>query len=247
MSAPSFKMAVTLTGCLAGAITCSIMLLPYLNFARLAGVLLISLALFGSFLITAKGGPALIGTLLTLALTLLTTIGSVSIDIVIILNKGLIWSVSLGIGFVWVAYAFLPDLPAPLFPVSGPEKLQPVAPECNEAIRSAFRSVVILFPLMLLFLFISTSSAYTVIMIKIATMGQQATSRKSRDLARELLASTFWGGAGAIYFYYHDYPAWVDCRLKGIRSECLGQLLGTAGLFHEGDNHEIFSISQGRI
>ena len=238
MPAPSFKIAVTFVGCLAGALICSIALLPYLYFARLAAVLLICLALFGSFLITAAGGSALIGTFLVLTLTLLTTIGSVNIDIFINLSKGLIWSMSLGIVFVWLAHAFLPDLPPPPTPVSGPEKptpIAPIAPERNEAIRSAIRSVIIVLPVMLLFLFINTSGVYTVIMIKVATMGQQATSRKSRDLAQELLASTFWGGVGAIatWLAIKVFPSLVLYTL----AVALAALLYGRGMFRNGGMH----------
>ena len=87
-------------------------------------------------------------------------------------------------------------MPIPPLPAGDGEKPMPARPESSEAVRSAFRSVVIVFPVMLLFLFLSTSSAYAVIMIKIATMGQQATSIKGRELSREFLASTFWGWPG---------------------------------------------------
>ena len=50
----------------------------------------------------------------------------------------------------------------------------------------------------LAFLFMSGSPAYTVVMIKVATMGQQATADHSRAMGRSLLESTLWGGLGAI-------------------------------------------------
>ncbi len=234
LPAPSLKIAVICMGSLAGTLICSFVLLPYLYYARLAGILLISLALFGSFLVTATGGPALIGTLLTLALTLLTTIGSVSIDAYINLSKGLIWSVWMGIVFVWIAHALLPEhLPPPS--AASHEKSKPAQAERNEAMRSAFRSVAIVFPVMLLFLFLSTSSAYTVIMIKIATMGQQATSSKSRALGRELLASTFWGGGGAI-------AAWLAIRAFPSLAlysllVALAALIYGRGIFRAGGMH----------
>ena len=53
-------------------------------------------------------------------------------------------------------------------------------------------------PLVLAFLFMSGSPAYTVVMIKVASMGQQATSDHSKAMGKSLLASTLWGGLGAI-------------------------------------------------
>lgn len=235
LPAPSLKMTLIVMGALAGTLLFSFLLLPYLYHARAAGVVLVSLALFGSFYVTAAGGPALIGTLLTLALTLLTTIGSVSIDAFIDLTKGLIWSALMGIVFAWVAHALLPDQPKPPLPAGDGEKPTPAKPESSEAVRSAFRSVVIVFPVMLLFLFLSTSSAYAVIMIKIATMGQQATSIKTRELSREFLASTFWGGLGAIvaWLAMRAFPSLVLYSLLiGLAALIYGRGIFRAGAMH---------------
>jgi hypothetical protein len=58
--------------------------------------------------------------------------------------------------------------------------------------------LLIVLPLALLFLFMSGSPAYTVVMIKVATLGQQASADKSADMGRELIFSTLLGGLGAI-------------------------------------------------
>jgi len=50
----------------------------------------------------------------------------------------------------------------------------------------------------LLFLFMSASPSYTVVMIKVASMGQQASADRSRQMGIGLLTSTLWGGLGAI-------------------------------------------------
>ena len=54
----------------------------------------------------------------------------------------------------------------------------------------------------MIFLFISSSVSYVVIMIKVATMGQQANSEISRSMGREQLESTLWGGLGAILAFH---------------------------------------------
>ena len=233
---PSPRLTIIFLVFLGGTLLCSLLLLPYLYYAPAVGIMLVGLALFGSFLITAMGGPALIGTIMTLALTLLTTIGSVSIDMLVTLTKGLTGSAFAGIVFVWVSHALLPDGPAQFSPADGKtKKIVPPGPVSKAATRNAFRALVIVFPVMLLFLFLSTSSAYTVIMIKIATMGQQATSSKSRALGAELMASTFWGGLGALiaWLAIKAYPSLI----LYILTIALAALLYGRGIFRESGLH----------
>ena len=74
----------------------------------------------------------------------------------------------------------------------------PPKPDLSEARRTAYRSLLITFPVVLLLLFSSSSVSYVVVMIKVASMGQQATTDHSKAMGRSLLESTFWGGMGAI-------------------------------------------------
>ena len=233
---PSLKLTIIILVFLSGTMLSSLLLLPYLYHAPAAGIILVGLALFVSFLITALGVPALIGTILTLALALLTTIGSVSIDMLVALTKGLTWSAFAGFVFVWVSHALLPDGPAQSSPAESNARITlPSGPASRTAIREAFRALVIVFPVMLVFLFLNTSSAYTIIMIKVATMGQQATSCKSRALGGELVASTFWGGVGALiaWLAIKAYPSLV----LYILLIALAALLYGRGIFSEGGMH----------
>jgi hypothetical protein len=67
--------------------------------------------------------------------------------------------------------------------------------------RNALRSLAVVLPLVMIFLFMSSSTSYVVVMIKVASMGQQANTGVSRTLAREQIESTLWGGLGAIIAY----------------------------------------------
>ncbi len=128
-----------------------------------------------------------------------------------------------GIAFVWVAHLLLPELP-PDPALAGMKKPKPPAPQAAEARRGAFRSMLVVLPLALVFMFMSGSPAYTVVMIKVASMGQQASAAKSKVMGRELLESTVWGGAGAII-------GW--CLMKIWPSLILYTLLiGLAGLVY---------------
>ena len=196
--APTIKSAIGFSGILVGAVLLSQLLLPFLDHAAMAGVLLVGLALFGSFYYTAMGGNALVGSFATVALTLLVGVGSVDIDIYIELTKGLASGSFFGFVFVWIGHAFLPELPAQ--PESGQQSKSetPQKPDKSDAIRNAMQAFTIVFPIALLFLCIDSSAAYAAAMIKVAQIGQQATGDNSKVMGVNLIESTFWGGVGGI-------------------------------------------------
>jgi hypothetical protein len=176
-------------------------LLPFLEHMRAAGVLLVGLALFYTFYFTARGGQPVLGTFMTVGLTLIVTVGSINSEIMILLIQGLLVCSVVAIVFVKLAHALLPELPPdPNLP--GQQKAAKVKPDPSGAGRRALRSLAIVAPLTLAFLFMSGSPAYTVVMIKVATMGQQASSDESREMGRSLMESTLWGGLGAIIGWY---------------------------------------------
>jgi hypothetical protein len=72
----------------------------------------------------------------------------------------------------------------------------------------------------------SGSPSYTVIMIKVASMGQQATADTSRAMTKSLLTSTVWGGAGALVAWML-LSIWPPLLLYTL-------LIGLAGLFTAG-------------
>jgi hypothetical protein len=172
-------------------------LLPFLTHMRAVGILLVALAIFWTFYYTARGGNPVLGTFMTVGLTVITTVGSVSSEVLMLLIKSLATCAAVGIGFVWIAHALLPDLP-PDPALAGQRKPPPPPADPSTAGRRALRSLFVVFPMALVFLFMSGSPAYTVVMIKVATMGQQATADQSRAMGRSLLESTVWGGVGAI-------------------------------------------------
>lgn len=197
LPAPSVKNALVLIAFMTGMLFSCYLLLPFIQHSPMAGVLLLALTLYGSFLYTARGGSPLLGSLFTLSLTLTASIGSVNIDVFMQLPKGLALGAFGGFVFVWLSHALLPDLPAHC--TASKDDSQKILPKPDplEASRSALRSLVIVFPVTFVLLCLDTSISYTVIMIKIATMGQQATTDKSRIMGRLLLESTIWGGLGA--------------------------------------------------
>lgn len=176
-------------------------LLPFLLHARWAGIALMGLALFFTFYYTARGGSMVLGTFMTIGLTLVVTIGSVNSEFLVVLVQTMAVCSAVGLAFVSLAHLLIPDPPAdPSLPAFKPPV--PAVPEPAEIHRLALRSLAVVFPLALVFLFSSGSVAYTVVMIKVASMGQQATSTGSRELGQSLMESTLWGGLAAVIAWY---------------------------------------------
>jgi hypothetical protein len=175
------------------------LLLPTLLHQPAVGMLLLGLALYWSFYFTAKGGSALLGTFGTVGIALTTAVGSVSVDAVFELASSMSIATAVGVLFVWVAHALIPDSMAidAAAPIAA-EKPQPPKPDLTNARWSAFRSLLIVMPIAIWMLFSAASAAYVPVMLKVASMGQQATNDAARHAGRSLMLSTLIGGAGAI-------------------------------------------------
>lgn len=196
LPAPTLKSGIKFVLALVIPAYAGMLLLPFLMHARWAGILLVVLCLFGSFYYSARGGSPVMGMFMTLGLTLVVTVGSVNADAMLIVVNGVAVGAAAGIAFVAIAHAILPDLPLPQNGKPGmPSKPKP---SLETARKNALRSLVVVMPLVMVFLFMSSSTAYVVVMIKVASMGQQASAETSRTMGREQLESTVWGGIGAI-------------------------------------------------
>jgi hypothetical protein len=197
MPSPNLKVGIGFILVLLAPMVLGMVLLPFFTWVRPVAVLLVALLLYHLFYFTALSGKAVFASLLTVSLSVVLAVGSVHISalpaLVIALGAG---SVA-GMVFVWLAHAILPDLPAP----AGTAPTRPVPPPLPTAEQSrhiAWRAMLIVFPVALFILFSPDSSAYMVVMIKVASMGQQSSAAQNRKLGMSLLESTFWGGIGAI-------------------------------------------------
>jgi len=175
------------------------MLLPTLLYQPAVGMLLLALALYWSFYFTAKGGSALLGTFATVGIALTTAVGSVSVDAVFELASSMSIATAVGVLFVWVAHALIPDSMAITAATpTAAEKPEAPKPDLAKARWSAFRSLLIVMPVAIWMLFSAASVAYVPVMLKVASMGQQATNDAAQHAGRSLMLSTLIGGAGAI-------------------------------------------------
>jgi len=218
LPAPTLKSGLKFVLALIIPAYAGMLLIPFLEQARWAGVLMVVLALFGSFYYSARGGSPVMGMFMTLGLTMVVTVGSVSADAMLMVVNGIAISAAAGITFVAIAHALLPDFPAPVG-AGATKKPPPQKPSLPTARRNACRSLAVVLPLVMIFLFISSSTSYIVVMIKVASMGQQANTEVTRSMGREQLESTIWGGIGAI-IAFQVMSIWSSllmfCLLTGL-------------------------------
>jgi hypothetical protein len=223
LPAPSLKQGLRFIIALIAPTIAGAALVPFLLYARWAGVLLLALALYYSFYYTARGGSQVLGAFMTVGLTVVVTIGAVSPAALVMVVEALAINAVFGMGFVWIAHALLPDQPDPFAPALA--KAPPAqAPNLAAARRNALRALLVVLPIALLFLFMSGSASYAVVMLKTAAMGQQANTDSSSTMGRSLLESTCWGGVGALagWLLLSAWPALLPYVL----------LTGLAGLLY---------------
>jgi hypothetical protein len=175
------------------------LLVPFFLHLKSVAILLVGIALFHGFYLTARGGPAMIGSLLTIGITLIVAIGSVNAAALSAITQGLAVGAAAGLVFVWLAHGLLPDAPtarAAPDANSGSEQ-----PSRENALRLALRAFFVVMPIATLFLFSPASASYVVVMIKVASMGQQSGTQETRNVGRSLIESTIWGGLGAVVMW----------------------------------------------
>ena len=221
---PSFKGGIKFVLVLSLAIYASLILLPLLVYQLGAGILLLALALFWSFYYTARGGSAIVGTFATVGLSLTAAIGTKSIDGLLDLANGVSINALIGVAFIWLAHALLPDSIAQT-PDQAVRPATPAAaspPDIAPARRSALRSLAIVLPVCLWVLLSSGGAAFAPVMIKVASMGQQASLAGTRQAGRSLLWSTLIGGIGAV-IAWEVLSLWPSLLMYTL-------LIGLAGL-----------------
>lgn len=197
VSRPGARFFGVLFVALTGSVYGSFILLPMLLHQRLAGLLILSLALFHCFYFTARGGAAVIGVLLTIGLSVMVAVGSVSVDALIAVAHGVTFAAIVGIVIAWFSHVLLPDPPeladSSARAADGSDK-----PPADVARRHAMRALAIVLPITIWFLYSSASAANTAVMIKVAAMGQEASVGGTKKAAKSLLISTLAGGIAAV-------------------------------------------------
>jgi len=198
------------------------LLLPLLSHQPLVGMLLLIAACFWCFYYSASGGSPILGAFLTMGLAIVAAVGSDSIDAVLAVNKALTLNAIISIGIMWLAFRLIPEKAR-----EAGQKARPVVepPSRQASIRSAWRSTVIVLPVIVFFLFYAGSASYLVVMIKVATMGQQAENDKTKAVGKSLLMSTFIGGVGAVIMW-NVMSAWPSLIMLVLLVLLSGLIMG---------------------
>ena len=192
VSRPPGAFFVKIVAALVGSVYASFLFLPLLLHQPIAGLLLVGLALFHTFYLTARGKPAVLGTFLTIGITVTVALGSVSVDVLLAVAEGLATGALVGAGIAWLMHVMLPDPPLERQPP------KPAAPAPPYPARRALRSLVVVLPVTIFFLLSPASASNVGAMIKVASMGQEASGAAAGSAARSLLLSTVTGGVAAV-------------------------------------------------
>lgn len=232
MPAPTLKSAVGFALVFGGSLLLGLALLPMLHNQPAAGVLFIVLALFSCFHFGARGGPAALTTFLLVGITVIPAIGSESIDAAIGMTGGLISGSLAAFFFVWLAHCLFPE---PKRESDGTPQ-SPTAPEPPApavALHSAMRSTVIVVPIFLWLLFSSETAGFAVVLIKVATMGQQTGLENTRAAGRDLLQSTLVGGVAAM-IVWNVLQIWPTTLIFSLLFLLCGLVIGPKVFAGEG-------------
>ena len=201
----------------------SFLFLPLLLHQKAVGVLLLGLALFHAFYFSAKGGAAVVGTLVTIGLALTVAVGSVSVDALLAVAGGLTVGAVVGAFIAFLSHVMIPDPPA-----DEPAAVKEDAPASIPlavARRNAMRALAIVWPITLWFLVSVASASNMAVMIKVAAMGQEAANQKAGDAAKSLIMSTLIGGIGAV-IAWNILRIWQSLTLYTLLIALAGLLFG---------------------
>lgn len=225
LSRPKPKLFLTVVVALTISVYGSFIFLPLLLHQELVGLLLLSLALFHAFYFTARGGAAVVGTLVTVGLALTVAVGTVSVDALLGVASGLVIGAVVGAAIAQFSHLVMPDGPGelPAKAESGESPAGQEATELAQARHSAMRSLAVVFPILLWFLLSGASAANMAVMIKVSAMGQEVSRQSTRDAAKSLVFSTLAGGLAAV-LAWQVLSAWPSLNLYVL-------LIALAGLF----------------
>jgi len=171
-----------------------LLLAPLLLQYPVSAVLIVALGLYFSFFLTVHQGKALVGALLTVGFTLISTAGTVSYALSTIVIQALVLGIGLAIFCHWAVYPWFPEDPAP-----AKEKAAAATPDLDQSNWIALRATLIVLPAYLLAL--TNPSMYLPIIMKSVSLGQQSSLVSARNAGRELLGSTFLAGCFAVLFW----------------------------------------------
>lgn len=171
-----------------------LLLVPLLQNYAFVGVLVVALGLYFSNSLALRHGKVLMGTLLTVGLTLISVAGLASYQLATTVIHTFITGVALAVACQWVVYPWFPEDDAPR------QSGKPTVEARGDSGWLAARATLVVLPAYLLAL--SNPAAYLPVIMKAASLGQQDSVTSADHAGRELLGSTFLGGCFAILLWF---------------------------------------------
>jgi hypothetical protein len=169
-----------------------LLITPLLQHYPLAGILTVLLGLYASTYISVSRGKGLVGTLLTVGLTIIPTAGIYSFALAVAVIQALVLGMGLAILCLWIVYPFFPEDP-------GETVAEAVHESPSNANWIALRVALIVLPPLLFAL--TNPPVYLKLIMKSVLLGQQGSVVSARSAGRELLGSTFLAGIAAVLFW----------------------------------------------
>lgn len=225
LSRPKPKLFIAVVLAMAVSVYGAFVFLPLLLHQKLVGLLLLSLTLFHAFYFTARGGAAVVGTLITVGLALTAAVGTVSVDALLGAASGLTVGVIAGVLVAMLSHLLIPDLDvqAPAAAPDGDAAQEKTEVDPAAARHSALRSLAVVFPILIWFLMSGSSAGNMAVMIKVSAMGQEVSRKSAREAARSLIISTVVGGFAAV-IAWNVLSVWPSLTMYVL-------IIALAGLF----------------
>jgi hypothetical protein len=152
----------------------------------ISAVMMIAAGLFASTYLGVGKGKAMVGTLLTIGLTMIPAAGLLEITLARTVVKGLLIGIGMVVVCQWIVYPLFPEDPVRVAPPKAP----PADPQT--AAWLALRTMLIVLPSVMLAF--TNPTLYMPLIMKSVMLGQQGCLVTARAAGYELLGSTFPGG-----------------------------------------------------
>ena len=186
------KQLLVLVVAVAGILCLGLLLIRPLEYYPLSAVLMVTCGIFIASYMSVNLGKGSVASFLIVALTLISSIGTLGWAAAVALIDSLALALIIAIVCQWVVYPFFPEADAP---AAAPP---PVSPD--QSAWTALRATAIIMPVFLLTL--TNPTAYAPIVMKSVSLGQQASTVSAREAGVELLGSTFLGGCFALLIWF---------------------------------------------
>ncbi|MET0549943.1 MAG: DUF2955 domain-containing protein [Xanthomonas sp.] len=191
---PGPKGLLTLLVLVAVTLGIGLLLNPLLLNYPITAVLIIAAGLYLSTYLAVGKGKGLVGTLLSVGLTMIPAAGLMGYALASQVVNSLLIGIAVAVACQWLVQPLFPEPPP-----AGP-KPQPPVVDHERAAWLALRTVLIVLPSVMLAF--TNPGMYMPTIMKSVMLAQQGSTMSARAAGRELIGSTFLAGVYAVAFWF---------------------------------------------